>query len=140
MTERGLSDKADRRRAIIQHAQEVTGNVAETCRHFGISRPTYYRWVDRYEAEGADGLNDRSSRPLTSPMATTADVVAQIGYLRQNYHLSPLKISLRLKRHHDIDISSSGVWLVLKRLGMNRLPSTSPPCDERWNDSCNGPP
>jgi transposase len=27
-----------------------------TCRYYGISRPTYYRWLHRYEADGVDGL------------------------------------------------------------------------------------
>ena len=38
MTERELSRGAARRLAIIQHVEEVTGNVAMTCRYFGISR------------------------------------------------------------------------------------------------------
>lgn len=29
-----------------------------------------------------------------------------------------------LKRYHDVTISPSGVWRILKRLGMNRLPSS----------------
>ena len=31
--------------AIIQRAEQVTGNVAMTCRYNGISRPTYYTWL-----------------------------------------------------------------------------------------------
>ena len=38
MTERELSRNAARRLAIIRHAHEVTGNVALTCRYYGISR------------------------------------------------------------------------------------------------------
>jgi len=29
-----------------------------------------------------------------------------------------------LKRYHDITISGPGVWRILKRLGMNRLPAS----------------
>jgi hypothetical protein len=29
-----------------------------------------------------------------------------------------------LKRYHDIELSSSGVWRILKRLDMNRLPTS----------------
>jgi hypothetical protein len=32
-----------RRIAVLEHAQR-TGNVAETCRVFGISRTRYYQW------------------------------------------------------------------------------------------------
>ena len=38
MTEQELTRRATRRRAIIRHAEEVTGNVALTCRYYGISR------------------------------------------------------------------------------------------------------
>ena len=67
MTERELARIAARRLAIIRHAEEVTGSVARTCRYYGISRPTYYKWLRRYEELGIEGLRDRSRRPLTSP-------------------------------------------------------------------------
>jgi transposase InsO family protein len=124
VTERELAKNAARRLAIIRHAEEVTGSVAKTCRYYGISRQIYYTWLHRYEEEGLDGLRDRSSRPKESPNATKAEVVEKIAYLRTNYHFGPLKISMYLKRYHDIDISDSGVWRILKRLDMNRLPAS----------------
>lgn len=63
------------RLAVLRHVEEVTGNVAMTCRYFRISRPTYHNWLRRYEAEGTDGLRDRSRRPRTSPNVTRAEVV-----------------------------------------------------------------
>ena len=39
------------------------------------------------------------------------------------YHFGPLKIAMDLERHHDIEMSSSGVWRILHRLGMGRLPA-----------------
>jgi transposase-like protein len=39
--------------AIIRHAEEVTGNVSQTCRYFGITRQTFYRWLRRYEQRSA---------------------------------------------------------------------------------------
>jgi len=38
-------------------------NVALTCRHFGISRQTFYRWQRRYDALDLTTLGDRSHRP-----------------------------------------------------------------------------
>ena len=32
--------QANHRLAIIRHVEEVSGNVAATCRYYGISRPT----------------------------------------------------------------------------------------------------
>ena len=63
MNERQLDENAARRLAIIRHAREVTGNVALTCRYYGISREVHTVWYRRYEAEGPAGLRDRSTRP-----------------------------------------------------------------------------
>ena len=134
MSEQELARRAKRRLAIIRHAEEVTGNVAMTCRYYGISRQTYYRWYRRFEEKGIEGLRDQSTKPLTSPRATQSEVVGKILYLRQNYHFGPNKIRMYLKRYHDVEISSSGVWRILKRLNINRLPSSQ--CykrlDKRW--------
>lgn len=87
MTELQAARSAARRLAVLRHAEEITGNVAQTCRYYGISRQLFYVWKRRFEAEGLDGLRDRSRRPHNSPRATRAEVVGKILYLRQNYHL-----------------------------------------------------
>ena len=73
MTDRELDRRAAHRLAVIRHAQEVTGNVSKTCRYYGITRQSYYKWLRRYEAGGITALRDGSSRPHTSPRATSAD-------------------------------------------------------------------
>jgi transposase InsO family protein len=124
MTEQELARGAARRLAIIRHAQEVTGNVAGTCRYYGITRQAYYTWLRRYEQGGVDAPRDRSRRPHVSPNATKTEVVGKIVYLRQSYHFGPHKIAMYLKRYHDVQISPSGVWRILKRLDMSRLPAS----------------
>ena len=124
MTERELARGAARRLAIIRHAQEVTGNVALTCRYYGITRQCYYVWFRRYEEFGVEGLRDRSSRPHVSPKTTREEVVGKILYLRQNYHFGPHKIAMYLYRYHEIQVSASGVWRILKRLDLSRLPAS----------------
>jgi transposase len=44
--------------------------MAQACREFGISRPTGYKWLERYEDEGLDGLHDRSRAPDNIPHKT----------------------------------------------------------------------
>jgi transposase InsO family protein len=124
VSEQELQRQAKHRLAVIRHAQEVSGNVAQTCRYYGISRQTYYSWFRRYEEFGLDGLRDRSKRPHVSPGATSHEVVAKIIYLRSNYHFGPQKIEMYLRRYHDITVSVSGIWRILKRLDMNRLPNS----------------
>ena len=42
-------------------------SVAAVCRRRGISRASFYRYRRRYLADGVDGLEARSRRPLASP-------------------------------------------------------------------------
>jgi transposase InsO family protein len=124
MDEREQQRKIRHRLGVLRHAEEVTGSVAATCRYYGISRPTFYKWLHRFEELGVEGLRDRSSAPLHSPNATSSEVVGKIIYLRRHYHFGPLKISMYLRRYHDIEIGHSAVWRILKRCGLNRLPTS----------------
>ena len=124
MDDREQQRKVRHRLAVLRHAEEVTGSVSATCRYYGISRQVFYKWRRRFEEEGEAGLRDRSSVPLHSPNATKAEVVGKIIYLRQHYHFGPQKISMYLKRYHDVEIGHSGVYRVLKRVGLNRLPAS----------------
>jgi transposase len=124
MDEREQQRKVRHRLAVLRHAEEVTGNVAATCRYYGISRQCFYKWKHRYDELGKAGLRDGSSAPLHSPNQTKAEIVGKIVYLRSNYHFGPQKIAMYLRRYHDIEISPSGVWRVLNRLGMSRLPAS----------------
>jgi transposase len=134
LTEQELTRRAKRRLAILRHAEEITGNVALTCRYYGISRQVFYQWRQRYDAHGLDGLRDRARGPRVSPNATRTEVVGKIIYLRQHYHFGPAKIAMYLRRYHDIQISHSGVWRVLRRLDLNRLPASQrhKRHDRRW--------
>src|SRR5258708_21981107 len=94
LTEREISRKAAWRLAIIRHAQEVSGNLAFTCRYYGVARPSYYKWLRRYKELGEEGLPDRSRRPLVCAHATQPSLRERIVDLRQNYHFVPVKIAV----------------------------------------------
>ncbi|UUU37790.1 helix-turn-helix domain-containing protein [Streptomyces sp. NBC_00162] len=124
MAERELSRRAKRRLSVLRHVEEVSASVAATCRYDGISRQCYYTWLRRHEAEGLDGLKDRSSAPHHTPHATKSDVVEKTLWLRQQYHFGPAKIAMYVERYHDVKVSSSGIWRILKKVGLNRLPAS----------------
>jgi transposase InsO family protein len=126
--------RVKRRLAVLRRAEEVTGNVAMTCRYYGISRQRFYTWRRWYDELGLAGLKDLSRRPKVSPNATHVDVVGKILHLRQHYHFGPAKIAMYLKRYHDVSLSPSGVWRILKRLELNRLPASQryKRLDRRW--------
>ena len=41
---------------VLQRAGEAPRTVARTCRHFGISRQTFYKWKQRFDEHGEAGL------------------------------------------------------------------------------------
>jgi len=41
-------------------------NVAQTCRHFGIARKTFYKWLKVYEPDNLYSLEDRSRAPINT--------------------------------------------------------------------------
>jgi transposase len=60
----------------------ANGNISKLCREFGISRKTGYKWLRRYQENGAEGLQDRSRRPHTSPNRTPAEMERRVLALR----------------------------------------------------------
>ena len=63
-----------RRLSVLEHAQR-SGNVAETCRVFGISRTRYYDWKKRAERYGLEALVPKERRVPQMPDATPTHVV-----------------------------------------------------------------
>jgi transposase-like protein len=78
---------------VLQHADEASRGVAQTCRHFGISRPTFYKWKKRYAAAEAAGLCDGPRTPRRSPRRLRQAIVSTILYLRQTYHFGAARIA-----------------------------------------------
>lgn len=106
---------------ILEHAAQ-TKNVSKTCRYFGISRCTFYEWKRNLKERGEAGLINGKPCPQNIPLRTPPHIEEQILYLRKRYHLGQVRIAWYLQRYHDIRISSAGVYCVLKRNGLNRLP------------------
>ena len=49
-----------RRLRVLEHADKI-GNVRMTCRYFGLSRSTFYRWKTKYDKQGESGLGNKST-------------------------------------------------------------------------------
>jgi transposase InsO family protein len=119
---------------VLQYAGEGERQVSQACRYFGISRPTFYKWKKRFEADQAIGLCDRSRAPHRSPRATSPAVVSKILYLRQTYHFGAGRIADYLKRFHEVSIATSSVHRLLRKHGLGRLPANQKhrPHKHRW--------
>ena len=109
-----------RKLAVLEYA-EACGNVAKTCRHFGISRQCYYNCLHAFERHGEAGLVNRGPCPEIHSLRTPKPIEEKIVHLRLTYHLGPTRIAWYLRRYHGFSISTHGVYNVLVRNGINRL-------------------
>ena len=104
-------------------ADYLTGGwtVTELCRRYGVSRPTGYQLIARYEAEGVAGLAPRSRRPHTSPQAIAPPLAGAIVALRTRHpDWGPVKLidALRLRAPAEAWPAPSTAGALLKARGL----------------------
>ena len=75
----------DQRLQFLSSYQKEEMSVADLCREYGISRPTAYRWINRYNETGPEGLVDRSRRPHSCSHATLEPIENAILALRAKH-------------------------------------------------------
>src|ERR1700694_4980095 len=81
-----LSRGAHKRLQWFDYYQAHGRNAALTCRYFGISRQTFYRWKRRYDPQTLATLEDHSHRPHRRRVATwTAEQAERVRRLREQY-------------------------------------------------------
>ena len=114
--------KARARLRVLHHHEQITRNVSQTCRFFGISRSLFYIWRDRYRQDGLVGLRDGPRGPRHHPFTTPVHIVALILQVRRQRQYGPLRISLFLQRYHQVYVSPPTIQRILKR---HRVPRVS---------------
>src|ERR1051325_91921 len=119
---------------LLACAADGDRDVARTCRHFGVSRKTFYKWKRQHQELGDPGLADQARTRRRSPGAMPSDVVSKMLYLRQNYHFGAGRIRDYLKRFHQITVAAGSVNRILVRHGRGRLPTNQKyrPHTKRW--------
>jgi transposase len=81
--------------AVIAEGDTIK-SVADRWR---VSRQTVHAWLARYEAEGLDGLGDRSHRPVSCPHQMPAPVEAVVLEMRRAHpSWGPRRIRAELVR------------------------------------------
>ncbi|BBP71230.1 hypothetical protein PHLH6_32340 [Pseudomonas sp. Seg1] len=73
------------RSEFVHLARQEGANVRQLCRRFNISPSTAYKWLNRFETSGAEGLIDQSRRPKTSPKRCADEVEQQILTVSEEY-------------------------------------------------------
>jgi transposase InsO family protein len=102
--------------AVIGDGRTIT----EVAAQWAVSRQTLHTWLGRYEAEGLDGLGNRSHRPVSCPHQMSAEVEAMVLELRRlRSYWGPRRIVIELKRKKIAEVpSESAVYRCLVRAGV----------------------
>ena len=59
------------RKELVAKAIMKEDNLSELCRQYGISRPTAYKWIERYR--NGDNMSDKSHEPFLKPFKTSPE-------------------------------------------------------------------
>ena len=110
---------------------------------YGVSRKTIYKWTERYDEYGIDGLVELGRAPHVHPNRTNNEVVGRlVQFKREHMSWGPKKLLEVLRRQEPEEIwpsvSTAEKWLkrnglVKKRRYRRRVPPYSEPfldCDK----------
>jgi transposase InsO family protein len=105
----------EERLRFVLAAKEEGAVMTHLCAQYGISRQTGYERLHRYEAEGVEGLKDRSRAPHHHGRAHEMDLVEAALGLRDRYGWGAKKLRKKLgELRPDIElpaVSTIGDWL-----------------------------
>lgn len=91
----------DQRKQFIADFHRGLQSVTELTARFGISRKTAYKWIDRHDQHGIDGLTDRSRRPQSCPHQTPPGITDAVLEARRHHPRWGAKKLLRILRRKD---------------------------------------
>ncbi|MGC2322605.1 MAG: IS481 family transposase [Terriglobales bacterium] len=95
--------------------------MAELCRHYGIARKTGYKWLQRRQEHGLEGLKDQSRTPTRHPNQTPEEIEELVLELRRAHmRWGPRKLKRVLEREDPQRSwpAASTIGEQLKRAGL----------------------
>ena len=112
-----LSKKARQRLKWFDYYKSRGYNARLTCRYFGISPQTFYRWKRRYNPRHLESLEDRSHRPrhLRQPAYST-ELVEAVLRLREEYPRWGKDKLVVLLQEKGVSCSASTVGRIIRKL------------------------
>ena len=112
------TNKIEQRILFVTEAESSSESLSSLCSRYGISRVTGYKWLERYEEEGAQGLWERSRAPHQVKHALS-EVLRQL--IKKGWHAhpswGPRKLLAWLKTRHPQEqwCAASTVGELLRR-------------------------
>lgn len=122
----------ERMKFVLACGQSPSDSMAVLCRRFGISRPTGYKWLERYQRSGPSGLCDASRAPHTHPNQVSTDLQERIVSVRRAHPTwGPRKLRVILEREQPEEQwpAASTIAGILSRQGLSesrQRPSREP--------------
>lgn len=127
----------DQKIQLIADWQTEQLSITALSQKYNVSRPTAYKWINRYQQLGIDGLKEQDKTPVYSPHQTPNDIVNLIiKEKRKNKNRGPKKVLAQLKKKYPRikwpSANTVGNWLkkygLVKRKKRRRLvpPYTEP--------------
>ena len=108
-----------RRVEMVRDIRDGRLTINQAAEVYSVTPPTVRKWWGRYLAQSEASLDDRSSRPRTSPRAIAPGTATAIVELRRR-RLTHARIAV------SVGVSTSTVGRVLKRAGLSRLSDLEP--------------
>jgi transposase InsO family protein len=100
---------------MVECVLEYGWTIEATADRFQVDAKTVRKWRDRFLAEGAPGLIDRSSRPRRSPNKTSRKLERKVLSLRRKRRWGADRIA------HHLELAPSTVQRILNGAGCGRL-------------------
>jgi len=100
---------------LVQRVEVLGWTAAQAAEALGVSRATAYKWLRRYREEGEVGLEDRSSRPFSTPQALPEGMVQEILSARARLKFGPHRLA------PEVGCARSTIYGVLRRHHLSRL-------------------
>lgn len=99
-----------------------TGSVSVTSKRCGVPRSTVYRWINRFNANGEDGLVGHSRRPKRlAKLKLNSQLEQKILEARVKHKWGPQRIRIYFLRSKGPDLSVPTIWRVLKRNNVKKI-------------------
>lgn len=111
----------DQRLQFLSSYQKEEMSVTDLCHEYGISRPTAYKWIKRYNEVGPEGLLDLSRRPHGCSHATPDEIANEILALRKRFpSWGARKLKARLEKMNPNAVwpAASTIGQILRRSGL----------------------
>jgi transposase InsO family protein len=118
-------------RFVVAAAQRVQP-FSSLCSEFGISRPTGYLWLHRYQVSGLSGIAERSRKPRSSPQRTNTWLEQHVIRVRLRYpDWGARKLRVVLSRE-GVELPRSTIHRILLRHDLVRDEDRRPPALQRF--------